>query len=313
MEFPEISFAHVTSNELTESLKQKQGTIVVYEKGEVINTYSGELTPESIKHFIERKGYPILEKLVLTPEFVERLQKKIKPLVAVARKQTDKMSLEEQYEFARKLALESGVEAIFAEFESADNPRLVKNWGASGEVFPTVFTLKFVEDRPVISAFNEEKELTFESAVEFIKSCLYGDECDANIKSEPIPKKNDGPVKVIVGKTFKDIVYDQTKDVVVEFYSPTCPHCKKIEEPYYKFGQLYENDDTVVVAKIDATVNSYPETLPVTGYPTILLFKANDKEHPIKFEGERTTERFQEFVEKNRTFKKEESNTKDEL
>lgn len=314
MDFSELSFAHTTSQELADSLNQKIGTIVVYEKGEVINTYSGELTSEAIREFISKKGYPILEKLNLTPDFVGRVNKRLRPLVVVGRDESEKMSLDEQYNFAKKIATESGVDAIFAEFISRENPSLAKNWGASGSVFPTVFLLRFLDGRPSLLAFNEEKELTYESAVEWLKSCIAGNECDANVKSEPIPEKNDGPVKVIVGKTFKDIVYDQTKDVVVEFYSPTCPHCKRIIEPYNEFGKSYENDDTVVIAKIDATVNSFPDSLPVRGYPTILLFKANDKANPIAFQGaERTTEKFREFVEQHRTFKKADENKKDEL
>ncbi|KAJ8406921.1 hypothetical protein AAFF_G00291970 [Aldrovandia affinis] len=40
------------------------------------------------------------------------------------------------------------------------------------------------------------------------------------IKSQPTPKSNKGPVKVVVGKTFDDIVMDTQKDVLIEFYAP---------------------------------------------------------------------------------------------
>jgi hypothetical protein len=39
-------------------------------------------------------------------------------------------------------------------------------------------------------------------------------------KSEEIPKSNDSPVKVLVGKNWDSIVKDTTKDVLVEFYAP---------------------------------------------------------------------------------------------
>jgi protein disulfide-isomerase A1 len=44
------------------------------------------------------------------------------------------------------------------------------------------------------------------------------------IKSQPVPIKQEG-VTVIVGKTFDEIVYDKSKDVLVEFYAEWCGHC----------------------------------------------------------------------------------------
>lgn len=49
---------------------------------------------------------------------------------------------------------------------------------------------------------------------------------EPSVKSEPIPDKNDGPVTVIVAKNYNDIVMDENKDVLVEFYAPWCGHCK---------------------------------------------------------------------------------------
>lgn len=47
-----------------------------------------------------------------------------------------------------------------------------------------------------------------------------------SVKSEPIPEKQDGPVHVIVAHNYNDIVMDEDKDVLVEFYAPWCGHCK---------------------------------------------------------------------------------------
>jgi len=48
------------------------------------------------------------------------------------------------------------------------------------------------------------------------------------LKSEEPPADNSEPVKVIVGKTFKDLVLDESKDVLLEVYAPWCGHCKSL-------------------------------------------------------------------------------------
>ncbi|XP_037136029.1 protein disulfide-isomerase A4 [Syngnathus acus] len=132
------------------------------------------------------------------------------------------------------------------------------------------------------------------------------------IKSQPVPKNNKGPVKVVVGKTFDEIVMDTQNDVLIEFYAPWCGHCKKLEPEFLALGKKYKGEKNLVIAKMDATANDIPDDkYKVEGFPTIYFAPSNSKHNPVKFEGgDRTVDAFSKFVEEHAT---KLSSTKDEL
>lgn len=45
-------------------------------------------------------------------------------------------------------------------------------------------------------------------------------EVDPFLKSEPVPDSNDGPVTVAVAKNFDEVVINNDKDTLIEFYAP---------------------------------------------------------------------------------------------
>ncbi|XP_077634168.1 protein disulfide-isomerase A4 [Crocuta crocuta] len=123
------------------------------------------------------------------------------------------------------------------------------------------------------------------------------------VKSQPVPKNNKGPVKVVVGKTFDSIVMDPKKDVLIEFYAPWCGHCKQLEPEYTALGKKYKGHKGLVIAKMDATANDIPsDRYKVEGFPTIYFAPSGDKKNPIKFEdGNRDLEHLSKFVEEHAT------------
>lgn len=132
------------------------------------------------------------------------------------------------------------------------------------------------------------------------------------VKSQPIPKSNKGPVKVVVGKTFNEIVMDKKKDVLIEFYAPWCGHCKTLEPVYLELGKKYKNEENLIIAKMDATANDVPSDKYKTGgFPTIYFAPSNNKNNPIQYDkGERDLDSLSKFVEEHAT---KLSRSKDEL
>jgi len=58
--------------------------------------------------------------------------------------------------------------------------------------------------------YSQAKELTVESISAFLQEFLDG-KLEPFLRSDPIPESDDAPVKVIVGKSFADIVLDPKK------------------------------------------------------------------------------------------------------
>ncbi|KAF6738180.1 Protein disulfide-isomerase A3 [Oryzias melastigma] len=106
------------------------------------------------------------------------------------------------------------------------------------------------------------------------------------IKSEPIPEKNSAAVKVVVAESFNEIVNDPHKDVLIQFYSPSCPHCKKLEPIYRELAETLYSYPRTVIAKMNAVDNDIPLGYDVQGYPTIYFAPVGKKDNPIRYQRE---------------------------
>jgi len=72
---------------------------------------------------------------------------------------------------------------------------------------------------------DQTSKLTGKIVGKFVDDFLAG-KVEPSVKSDPIPEKNDGPVTIVVAHNFNDVVVNNEKDVLVEYYAPWCGHCK---------------------------------------------------------------------------------------
>jgi protein disulfide-isomerase A1 len=185
--------------------------------------------------------------------------------------------------------------------------------GLSGKTVPAL-AIESLQDGSHY-AFDEKAEIKHSTVHPWVDTFLAGN-LEPTIKSEEIPADNSGPVKVVVAKTYDQIVNDPNKDVLVEFYAPWCGHCKALAPTYEELGTDLKGVESVVIAKIDATSNDVSPKLGIRGFPTIKLFPANNKEQPIDYDGDRTKEDFLRFLKDNCSIKFSQevgSTEKDEL
>ncbi|KAH8910891.1 protein disulfide-isomerase precursor [Coniochaeta sp. PMI_546] len=151
--------------------------------------------------------------------------------------------------------------------------------------------------------FDQDKEITPEAIKAFVEEFVSG-KMEPSVKSEPIPETQEGPVITVVAKNYNDIVLDDTKDVLIEFYAPWCGHCKALAPKYEDLASLYnksEFKDKVVIAKVDATANDVPDE--IQGFPTIKLYPAGAKGEAVTYQGSRTVEDLIKFIAENGKYK----------
>jgi protein disulfide isomerase family A protein 3 len=163
------------------------------------------------------------------------------------------------------------------------------------------------DEKPVVAGRNADgqkfvmaDEFTVERLQAFTEQFLDG-KLKPYIKSEPVPESNDGPVKVVVGSTFNEIVNDPTKDVLIEFYAPWCGHCKSLAPKYEELATKLKEETDIVIAKMDATANDVPKPYEVRGFPTIYYAPKGSKSSPQTFEGGREVDDFIKFLAKEST------------
>ncbi|XP_070811522.1 protein disulfide-isomerase A2 [Pituophis catenifer annectens] len=130
----------------------------------------------------------------------------------------------------------------------------------------------------------------------FCQEVLQG-KIQPHLMSEEIPNdRNEKQVKVVVGKNFEQVAFDETKNVFVKFYAPWCPHSKALVPAWEELGEKYKDHNNMVIAEMDATANEVAD-LTIRGYPTLYFFPAGPGRQVIEYTGGRDLESFSRFLE----------------
>merc|ERR1711916_282650 len=84
-------------------------------------------------------------------------------------------------------------------------------------------------------------------------------------------KKAPEAVVALTPSDFDEVVMDESKFALVEFYAPWCGHCKNLAPVYEKVAAAFANEEHCVVAKVDADKHKdLGGRYGVSGFPTIL-------------------------------------------
>ncbi|XP_019158660.1 PREDICTED: probable protein disulfide-isomerase A6 [Ipomoea nil] len=128
---------------------------------------------------------------------------------------------------------------------------------------------------------------TAEALTEFVNT-----EAGTNVKVAAIPSN----VVVLTSENFEEIVLNEKKDVLVEFYAPWCGHCKHLAPTYEKVATAFKLDEDVVIANLDADkYKDLGEKYGVSGFPTLKFFPKGNKDGE-DYEGGRDLDDFVNFI-----------------
>lgn len=276
----------------------KQPAIVLYKDfDEGKTTFQEALTDESIAKFIKTASTPLIGEI--GPETYGSYISAGVPLAYIfAETPEERTKLSEAL---KPIAEKSRGKVNFATIDAKAFGAHAGNLNLPTDAFPAFAIQDTVKNEKYPF---EGSDLTAKKIGAFVEKYVSG-KLEPSIKSEPIPEKNDGPVATVVAHNYKDIVLDNKKDVLIEFYAPWCGHCKSLAPNYEILGKMYADNKTfkskVTIAKVDATANDVPDD--ISGFPTIKLYPAGDKSNPIEYSGSRTIEDLAKFVKENGKYK----------
>jgi len=252
-------------------------------------TFGGKIKKKAITSWIEAAAFPLVGEI--GPDNYKKYMDRGLPLFWLNIDVDDEAS-EAVIDTVREVAKDFNTDASFVILDGVKFENHAKSMGLTGKLPGAI-----IDAQPKKFLFSDDDEFTVDNLKAFVQGWKNG-ELEPHLKSESIPESNDGPVFVLVGKQFDEIVINNDNDVLVEFYAPWCGHCKSLAPEYEILGEEFQDNDKIVIAKMDSTANDNG-AVDVKGFPTIVFFPGNDKANHKVYEGERNAKGLIAYMKEN--------------
>jgi protein disulfide-isomerase A1 len=292
----DVNFVHCFAQECLSNYNVSSGTVVVLKK---FDDKRNDLAPgysfDSFKSFLETKTKPMI--MSFNEKCAQHIFGKSVPGLFLYYDKTSS-NAEALLSILREVAplVKDKIQVIATGITEGLEQRLAEYVGVKDSDLPSV---RIADTRSELKKYNMSGEISTDNILNFVKDWEAG-RLKVTLKSEPVPTSQPDAVFTLVGTTFESVVFDQSKDVLVEFYAPWCGHCKKIAPIYEEVAQKLKHNTNLVIAKMDSTANE-TEHVSIQGFPTIKFWPAGNKSKALDFEGDRTVEGFIEFLTKHST------------
>lgn len=284
----EYPFYHLSDVLTIGQNKRKLGQVAIYKNfDEKINIFEGKLNEENLIKFIEKYSKPLVQ--TMSKEILYKIYQRKIPYAFYFQ---DDYNETEELKFLREIAKENRgkINFVVSKLEGSNGEsEISKQFKVKNDSF-----LGIVDGREKMKRYILEEKITKESTEKFINNFLDGKLKPVYI-SQDLPENSNENVLTLVGNNFKKEVLENNKDVLVNFYSPNCPHCNQLSPIYEELAKKLKQNKDLVIAKFDAVNNGY-EGIDIRAFPTIYLYRAGKKENPIEYKNKIEIEKFISFL-----------------
>lgn len=289
-----FAFALTSNADLMTKYEASENQIFLFKPFDDKKTpYKGEANEEDIKKFVQVYSLPLIV------DFNHQSASKIfggsvksHMLFFVSKEQGH---VEKYVEPLKEVAANYRDEVLFVTIsaDEEDHARIFEFFGMSKDDIPSIRLIKLEEDMAKYKPATND--LSPEAVKSFVEDFMAG-KLKQHLLSQDLPEDWDkNPVKVLVASNFDEVALNPEKDVLVEFYAPWCGHCKQLAPIYDQLGEKFKDHPTIVIAKMDSTVNELEHTK-ISSFPTLKLYRKGDNQ-VIDYNLDRTFDDFVKFLE----------------
>ena len=291
----EYQFGVVKSNDLINKYSKK-GTIVLYKKYDEKKRELKEIKEKNIEDFINKYSSP---KLMKFDEKAANMifDKNQSALILFADEKSKKWAEYEQLMKKISDKLNYKLKIIITDIKDVLSAKLSEKLTVKENNLPTIRIIDTTGQ--YIKKYKMEEDLNEKNILKFVDN-WENKKIKSYVKSEDIPKDNNGDVFIIVGNTFEKEVINNKKDIMVLFYSPWCYHCKALLPKYEEVAKtLKDKNKNLLLTKINAIENEI-ESIDDYGFPKIKFYPGNKKDKPpIDYNGDKSVEGIIKFIKNN--------------
>ena len=287
-------FAIVEKEEIIQKLNEKSKKIVLYKQfDEKKNELTENITFDNIFEFVLKNSFEKVRSFN-KKTFREFFSEQRPALILYAEKDSPKWK--EYQDILKQVSIKINGEilVILSNTKDGSGAGIAKYLGISDSKLPTV---RIVDTKLNSKQYELEGDINVENVYKFYEDWV-NNKLDEKLKSEEIPKENNGDVFKLVGKNYRKEVIENDKDVMVYFYTTFCDECKEVGEKFAQVAKKLKNNKKLLLGQIDVTKNDVKELKPLAlNFPGFKLYPGNDKDKvPLDYEGEKKIEEIIKYL-----------------